>query len=101
MVSQILLERKQGKDGKFHYLALTPDRKRGYYVYDSGSIEKFCSFTSSLDLWGIHSEDPWETFNNSHHRTGMEPETPEFIMTSSYEEVCNYLKVNVLIGIVE
>lgn len=101
MVSQILLERKQGKDGKFHYLALTPDRKRGYYVYDSCSIERFCTFTSLLHLWDVTVEDPWETFDNSQHRAGMEPEAPEFIMTSSYEEVCNYLKVNVLIGTVE
>lgn len=100
MDKQIILERKQGKNGKFHYLTLTEDRKRGYYVYDQESIDKFCALKSSEKMWPVCDGQPWATFDSSHHRQDMEPVEPEQVMTSSYEEVCNYLKVNVLIGVV-
>ena len=96
MAKQFRIERRQGKDGKFHYLVLLGE-KHGYYVYDQDSLNKFCDNNDTWCMWPV-GDNPWSTFDNSHYRAGIEPVSAEHIMTSSYEEVCKYLKVNALIG---
>ncbi|AZU99694.1 hypothetical protein SBP1_gp102 [Vibrio virus vB_VspP_SBP1] len=95
---QFRTERKQGKDGKFHYLIIA-DNKHGYYVHDQETVDGFCQIQGNWVMWPV-GDNPWDTFDASHYRDGLPKVKPEVVMTSSYGETCNYLKVNALIGAV-
>jgi len=100
MDKQYRIERKQAKDGKFHFLVIVDD-EYGYYVYDQNTVNNFCGYNGQdAALWPV-GDDPWDAFDESEYREDMPKVEPERVMTSSYEEVCNYLKINALIGTVK
>ena len=90
--SPIKLTRKLHADGKWFYLCHIIEENRFYFVYNHESLTNFAAaMTTQLSSWS--SETPWDVVQDETHE-------PEDVMTSSYEETVNYLKVNVLIGVI-